>query len=691
MANSDKNILITPATNTSGDPRIVYTPNTAANVITQRLTDSGTISFEGSAGQLFSINNSLTGTLFSVNDVSGIPSIDVTDTGLVRISPYNGTLAIGSLAPIQISSVDSEVSITASSAAQVPLAIRGAASQSGSVLVLQNSAGSITANFTAPVNNVNRLNLGGTDLSATLGITVHAAAGVGQVIRGAASQSANLLEIQSSAGTILSRFSSSGQFVSDQQTYIGSGATSISNSRLNVATGSSSVIGQVIRGAASQSANLQEWQDSSAGVHSGILSSGFLFVGGSSSAGGQIGITSEAATNRGMVIKGAASQTADLVQYQNSSSTILGGINGANQIFTGSTTPILTATGGTIQSIAVGANPLVTMASAHGFAVGDLVTLAGTTGGTYNGTFVVASTPLTTTFTITTALTAGQAGTGGTASDPAQLSVTARSAGTIGAIIRGAASQSADLMQWQDSAGARQGFVASGGNTITFPGVYATYNMTATAGISSVVPMVVTGASGQSVNLQEWKNNTPTTVASVSQTGAITTSSSVTTGAALNLNYASPTIASNNASAASIFTSTVTGITIGSSTIKTTAFPADGTTSTATAGTGYMGMPQNSTTSGAYTVVAADAGKHLYSANTRTVTINSNANLALPVGTTVTFISGPGATTTIAITTDTMYLAGPGTTGSRTLAPFGMATAVKTGTTSWFISGNGLT
>jgi hypothetical protein len=104
-----------------------------------------------------------------------------------------------------------------------------------------------------------------------------------------------------------------------------------------------------------------------------------------------------------------------------------------------------------------------------------------------------------------------------------------------------------------------------------------------------------------------------------------------------------------------------------------------------------MGMPQNSTTSGAYTVVAADAGKHLYSANTRTVTINSNANLALPVGTTVTFISGPGATTTIAITTDTMYLAGPGTTGSRTLAPFGMATAVKTGTTSWFISGNGLT
>jgi hypothetical protein len=36
-------------------------------------------------------------------------------------------------------------------------------------------------------------------------------------------------------------------------------------------------------------------------------------------------------------------------------------------------------------------------------------------------------------------------------------------------------------------------------------------------------------------------------------------------------------------------------------------------------------------------------------------------------------------------------LAGPGTTGSRTLAAFGMATAIKISATSWHISGNGLT
>jgi hypothetical protein len=118
---------------------------------------------------------------------------------------------------------------------------------------------------------------------------------------------------------------------------------------------------------------------------------------------------------------------------------------------------------------------------------------------------------------------------------------------------------------------------------------------------------------------------------------------------------------------------------------------ADGTTSTAANGFGFMGIPQNATTTGSYTIVAGDAGKHVYASATRTITIPANSALALPVGTTLTFIAGSGATMTIAITTDTMYLAGPGTTGSRTLAPFGIATAVKLTSTTWIISGNGLT
>ena len=114
-------------------------------------------------------------------------------------------------------------------------------------------------------------------------------------------------------------------------------------------------------------------------------------------------------------------------------------------------------------------------------------------------------------------------------------------------------------------------------------------------------------------------------------------------------------------------------------------------TSTSTAASlGYLGIPQNSQAAN-YTTVIGDAGKHIYVTATSTITIDSNANVAYPIGTTIDIIAATGATVTIAITSDTMYLAGTGTTGSRTLAAFGMATAVKVTATSWFISGYGLT
>ena len=121
-----------------------------------------------------------------------------------------------------------------------------------------------------------------------------------------------------------------------------------------------------------------------------------------------------------------------------------------------------------------------------------------------------------------------------------------------------------------------------------------------------------------------------------------------------------------------------------------TAVAATATTSSTAASLGYIGMPQQSKSS-AYTTVIGDAGKHIYVTATATITIDSNANVAYPIGTTIAFIAAAGATVTIAITSDTMYLGGTGTTGSRTLAAYGMATAVKVTSTAWFINGTGLT
>lgn len=106
----------------------------------------------------------------------------------------------------------------------------------------------------------------------------------------------------------------------------------------------------------------------------------------------------------------------------------------------------------------------------------------------------------------------------------------------------------------------------------------------------------------------------------------------------------------------------------------------------------YSNMPQNSQ-SAAYTLVIGDAQKHIFhpttDANARTFTIPANASVAYPIGTTITFINAIN-TVTISITSDTLTFAGPGTTGSRTLAANGVATAIKTASTSWIISGVGL-
>ena len=108
---------------------------------------------------------------------------------------------------------------------------------------------------------------------------------------------------------------------------------------------------------------------------------------------------------------------------------------------------------------------------------------------------------------------------------------------------------------------------------------------------------------------------------------------------------------------------------------------------------GYLNMPQNAQAT-SYTLVLADAGKHIYHATgsaAATYTIPANASVAYPIGTAISFINLATAAVSIAITTDTMYLSSAGTTGTRTLAQYGTATAVKVTSTAWIITGSGLT
>lgn len=100
--------------------------------------------------------------------------------------------------------------------------------------------------------------------------------------------------------------------------------------------------------------------------------------------------------------------------------------------------------------------------------------------------------------------------------------------------------------------------------------------------------------------------------------------------------------------------------------------------------------PQNSQ-SAAYQLVIGDAGKQILhpssDATPRTFTIPANGTVAFAIGTVVYIVNDSVGAVTIAITTDTLVLENTGATGSRTLAQYGVARALKIGTTRWYISG----
>jgi len=103
---------------------------------------------------------------------------------------------------------------------------------------------------------------------------------------------------------------------------------------------------------------------------------------------------------------------------------------------------------------------------------------------------------------------------------------------------------------------------------------------------------------------------------------------------------------------------------------------------------GFRGLPQNVQT-GAYTLALTDAGKHI-SITTGGVVIPANGSVAFPIGTAIVIFNNSGTSQTVSITSDTLRLAGTTTTGSRTLAQYGLATCVKVASTTWVISGAGV-
>ena len=108
-----------------------------------------------------------------------------------------------------------------------------------------------------------------------------------------------------------------------------------------------------------------------------------------------------------------------------------------------------------------------------------------------------------------------------------------------------------------------------------------------------------------------------------------------------------------------------------------------------------FGGPTVNIQAGSYQLVALDAGKQIQVSTAspgQTLTIPANGSVAFAVGTKIEVVNlcTNANSMSIAITSDTLYWAPSATTGTRTLAICGIATLTKVTTTTWMLTGAGV-
>lgn len=91
-------IVITPNRGTTNNPKIDFT-GTSAGTIKLEVLGDGTIAWNGANGSLFSIADSLSGSLMSVNDISGLPAFEVFSDNRVIVGQFGARLGIGTVNP----------------------------------------------------------------------------------------------------------------------------------------------------------------------------------------------------------------------------------------------------------------------------------------------------------------------------------------------------------------------------------------------------------------------------------------------------------------------------------------------------------------------------------------------------------------------------------------------------------------
>ncbi len=225
-----------------------------------------------------------------------------------------------------------------------------------------------------------------------------------------------------------------------------------------------------------------------------------------SNAGGDI-ITSSLASTIPLRIRGAASQTANLQEWQDSAGTVLSGIGPKGRIFAQG------KTGNT--------DDLLYLRRADN-SVYMYVDKDATLRGNFS-IFINENAPTTATqaFILSGTGTRSALGLSGTTSTNPTFYV-----------ISGA-SQTSNLTEWRNSAGTVLAKVQAGGE-IQSLGFISTYNSYFYSGDPTAIPLRVLGAASQTADLQQWRNSAGTVLAKITASGALDATAITVNGSAIS-------------------------------------------------------------------------------------------------------------------------------------------------------------
>ena len=414
------------------------------------------------------------------------------------------------------------------------------------------------------------------------------------IIKGSTSQAANLQEWQTSTGALVGWVDGNGSAFFNSNFQI-NGVTAVgvspqSTSQLIVKTNSASRIGLVVQAASSQTANIQEWQNSSGGGIAFIDPYGNLLAQGIHTYYAAIFQESDPSLTP-VTVTGAMSQSANLQNWQDSSSTVLSSISSSGIIsgrglsistptnttnagtyYNAAGTPVFNVDtslnainiGGGLSGVAnnfastwgydsglnagymtfttgaLGSDSLAIRRTNH-IASGDytistlgnfrLSTASGKNFNFNNGNIGIATTTIGTNNKIIV-------NPYSTVDNLATVQINTNAVTNKGLVVQGYPSQTANLTEWQNSSGTVISKVTADGSLQIGTGAWTTINSTygqmgvrtdgallgslsVGTGNASVIGLVVKGVTSQTANLQEWQNNSGTALSYIKPDGTL--------------------------------------------------------------------------------------------------------------------------------------------------------------------------